>query len=290
MDCRTKRWALILAGTSAFAAGWAEGGVRRVSRDFPHSALCPINQGWLVDVNGDPVPPPGPPDDSSVRVRSVLVFTAPGPAALLRIEACDRSSALGSAAASTDGDALKVAIDDFAVVRKDVWQRLQVARPGPIGTGDCYQDGSGGNTQSVGSIFDPAVLLSAVRAFTCDVPFADNFDSPATSQQRWVLDGAELQNGQMLLANAVDAFGTDNGRFQCSSASVRLSRLAQGRDYVVDFSWSVFGPGFNGETGEEGFTKVQAFVDPMTAPVLGPRPLPPSGGRKPGPGQDPLCP
>jgi hypothetical protein len=230
--------------------------------------LCPVNFGWVVDANGDPTPPPQPPDDSSVRFRDELRFIAQAPVAAVRIEACDRSSALGSAASSSNGDALRVGIDDFAIVQKDFWQQHHVPRAAPIDPSDCYNDG-GGQSKSVGSVFD----RSSAQSSSCEMPFADSFDLAAT-QGRWVLDGAEFKNGRLLIADALDDLGDDNGRFQCSSATVRVGNLVPGRDYIIDFSWSVSGPGFDGDSGEEGFAKVQLFVNPVTVPNLGPRPFP----------------
>lgn len=253
---RTLRTA-ILGVSVCLAAGSdpaAQAAARRVKRDFPQGTKCPVHLG-------------------PVAADDPLVFVAPGSAAHLTFVACDERAVPQvdpfSGLVDYQGAGIDLSIDDLIVVDRAVFNanRLPYAVPDP-GVPDSGVPDSYRVDRSVQSCYldNPPVVdvfrREAATARTSTMPLYERFDG---SPRGWTLANAEFalesldgpngnevddtsQSPSLILARRLR--DGSSGRL-CSSATVRLSRMTPGREYVIDFSW--FASGFV-EAGQDILT------------------------------------
>ena len=257
----------LLIGLPALSEGIVERGGKR---DFPQGTKCPVHTGEVA--SDDP-----------------LVFVPQTPSVILTFVACDeraapevddRGNVLGY-----NGAGIDLSIDDLVVVDRTVFNANRLAYPDEVpdsyrmdrSTQSCYLD-----NPPVTSVF----RREAATARTATMPLYERFDG---SPRGWTLVNARFaledkdsvnpnepndtsQSPSLILARRERERAP--GRL-CSTASVRLSRLTRGREYVIDFSW--YASGFV-ESGQDILT-VSVHGDPIPSGGVTNRslPRPPSG-------------
>jgi hypothetical protein len=200
---------LCLPAMSDGAAG------RDGKRDFPNFAKCPVHTG-------------------SAGQGDKLVFTAQYPSATLTFLACDYRGP------DSEFSPLDLWIDDLMVVDRAYFNAHQVAfaeKQAEYGfQADCYQG------TPVDTVFDRRFTLPRTRT----MPLVERFENGrrgwnlVNAQVKIATKGAAPLSGALILADSALAGLPGSQR---SMASVRLTNLTRGREYVVDFSW--FAAGFD---------------------------------------------
>jgi hypothetical protein len=240
----------LLLGLSTVSEGVTGRGGKR---DFPQGTKCPVHTGEAA--SDDP-----------------LVFIARRPEATLTFLTCDDR---GPESGATG---INLSIDDLIVVDRTVFNNNRLAYPDQVpdsyrvdrSTFSCYLD-----NPPVVDVF----RRDAAHAPSRTMPLYERFEG---TSRNWALVNASFavedkdfvnfnepndtsQSRSLILARS-DRNGSPGS--QCSMASVRLSGLARGRAYVVDFSW--FASGFS-EAGQDILTV--ALDDESLAPGGGRPPL-----------------
>lgn len=218
--------AVLLAPLSAEAAK-----ARAIRRDFPQNSRCPVHTDAAS--NDDP-----------------LVFTPSSDKATLTFVTCDdRSSGFFS------GDVVDVSIDDLMVIRQDVFNKStnripwDANIPASYGLTDlnCYFDADQGDFDDIGRV-QSVFKRDTAGLGTTRIPFKDNFEG---STKKWVLGNASVgdpendSNHELLLARSDRNNDSIVDGNLCSMARLKVSGLAAGSRYVIDFVWRVtwaFGP------------------------------------------------
>jgi hypothetical protein len=235
--------ALLLAVSAVSEGVPGRGG----KRDFPQGTKCPVHTGTVG--SGDP-----------------LVFVARRTEATLTFLTCDDRGP------QFVGSGIDLSIDDLIVVDRAVWNANRLAYPGEVpdsyrvdrSTVNCYLD-------------NPPVIdvfrRDAARAPSSTMPLYERFEG---SSRNWALVNASFAVEDKDFVNGNEPNDTSQSRSlilarserngspgsQCSMASVWLSGLGRGREYVVDFSW--YASGFS-DAGQDILTV--AFDDESTAPA-----------------------
>jgi hypothetical protein len=241
---------VVLLGLSAVSEGVTGRGGKR---DFPQGTKCPVHTGQAA--SDDP-----------------LVFTARRPEATLTFLTCDDRGP------EFVGTGINLSIDDLIVVDRAVFNANRLTYPDQVpdsyrvdrSTASCYLD-----NPPVTSVFQ----REAARAPSRTMPLYERFEG---SSKNWALVNASFAVEDKDFVNFNEANDTSQSRSlilarsardgspgsRCSMASVRLSGLARGRQYVVDFSW--FASGFS-DQGQDILTV--AFDDESLTPSAGGSPV-----------------
>lgn len=235
--------ALLLAVSAVSEGVTGRGG----KRDFPQGTKCPVHTGTVG--SGDP-----------------LVFVAQRSEATLTFLACDDRGP------QFVGSGIDLSIDDLIVVDRTVFNNNRLGYPGQVpdsyrvdrSTASCYLD-----NPPVVDVFRREAAFAPSRT----MPLYERFEG---SSRNWALVNATFAVEDKDFENPNEPNDTSQSRSlilarserngapgtQCSMASVWLSGLARGREYVVDFSW--FASGFS-DAGQDILTV--ALDDESIAPA-----------------------
>jgi hypothetical protein len=291
-DMRRTRAAAVLAAVliGLIAAAPAVAVQRKMVRDFPQNTYCPIHFGKQVEADDEgkcvSVLLTGPTrvrTDPDLPGQEALTFTATAPTTFVTFSTCSNGTVLNPGAGAK--------LDNFAVVRADVFRVQQIdrrdpsvppVRRAPLGefaTGGCYQH-NGTCQNLVGSVVEPA-LVSACGPANASCPFGDDFEDTALSHCRWRLSGnAEIDGTtkELVLARVADPDPPP----PCSGAVITVDNLTPGESYILDFDWRAEEIGQGGQgliTVDIGPPPSTSFFTVPPCRVLDTRnPVGPSGG------------
>ena len=241
----------LLVGLGLVAVSPGRASARSGKRDFPQGTKCPVHTGEVA--SNDP-----------------FVFVPQTPSVILTFVACDERAVpqVGPFGVDYVGAGIDLSIDDLIVVDRAVFNANRLVYPQEVpdsyrvdrSTASCYLD-----NPPVTSVF----RREAATVRTATMPLYERFDGVPRG---WTLANARFALEDLDKANINEPNDTSQspslilarrqrdgapGRL-CSSASVRVSRMTPGREYVIDFSW--YASGF-AESGQDILT-VSVAEDP----------------------------